>query len=297
LTSLTILTATYNRANKLENLYASLKAQTNSNFIWQIVDDGSTDCTKSLIKKIQNEAKFPIRYVYKQNGGRHTAINTGVELTETEMVFPVDSDDILSENAVETILEIVTRYKGNKKVGFFAFQRITEQGATMIKLRQEEFIANYIDYRIKGNLPGDMAEVFYTEVLKMNPFPVFENERFLSEDVCWIEIAKMWDTVFIKKPIYVCQYLEDGLTRTDKQIKFASPKGSVLRGKQLMYSRCGLMVNIKGSIIYNCYIQEIKEELPPLIRLTNKREKLLVIITKPIGYYYNFKWKKLDYTK
>ncbi len=41
--SLTILTPTYNRAYTLSKLYESLLAQTNKNFIWMVIDDGSTD--------------------------------------------------------------------------------------------------------------------------------------------------------------------------------------------------------------------------------------------------------------
>ena len=53
----TIFTATFNREKLLSRLYNSLCSQTNKNFIWLIVDDGSTDKTKEYIKEWINEKK------------------------------------------------------------------------------------------------------------------------------------------------------------------------------------------------------------------------------------------------
>ncbi len=78
----TVFTPTYNRAHLLENLYNDLKAQTYdfNDFEWLIVDDGSSDSTKELVEKFISENKLNIRYIYKENGGKHTAINLGVKM-------------------------------------------------------------------------------------------------------------------------------------------------------------------------------------------------------------------------
>ena len=49
---ITVFTPTYNRAGLLPRLYKSLQEQTNKNFEWVIVDDGSTDNTKEVIENI-----------------------------------------------------------------------------------------------------------------------------------------------------------------------------------------------------------------------------------------------------
>ncbi|MDL0414398.1 glycosyltransferase family A protein, partial [Clostridioides difficile] len=91
----TVFTPTYNRAHLLENLYNDLKAQTYdfNDFEWLIVDDGSSDSTKELVEKFISENKLNIRYIYKENGGKHTAINLGVKNADGELFFIVDSDD------------------------------------------------------------------------------------------------------------------------------------------------------------------------------------------------------------
>ena len=66
--TLTIFTPTYNRGDILGNAYKSLKKQTNQDFIWLIVDDGSTDKTEDIVEKWIEENTIEIRYIKKENG-------------------------------------------------------------------------------------------------------------------------------------------------------------------------------------------------------------------------------------
>ena len=103
---LTIFTPTYNRSHTLSRTYESLLAQDCKDFIWLIVDDGSTDDTKSLVEKWMSvDNGFEIQYIYKKNGGMHTAHNTAYENIKTELNVCIDSDDCMAENAVDLILK------------------------------------------------------------------------------------------------------------------------------------------------------------------------------------------------
>ena len=88
---LTVFTATYNRVGTLPRLYESLKRQTSMEFLWLIVDDGSTDETSDLISKYINESILHIEYVSQANKGQQNAINTGLEHLKTELFYKVDS--------------------------------------------------------------------------------------------------------------------------------------------------------------------------------------------------------------
>lgn len=102
---ITVFTPAYNRAHTLPRTYESLKKQGNKNFIWLIVDDGSTDNTKELVDKwISEEKGFTIQYIYKENGGMHTAHNIAYQNITTELNVCIDSDDCLAENAIDKIL-------------------------------------------------------------------------------------------------------------------------------------------------------------------------------------------------
>ena len=103
---ITVFTPAYNRAHTLPRTYESLCQQNCKDFIWLIVDDGSIDNTVELIKEWQiKDNGFEIRYIYKENGGMHTAHNVAYENIDTELNVCIDSDDRLAENAVKKILE------------------------------------------------------------------------------------------------------------------------------------------------------------------------------------------------
>lgn len=289
---LTVLTPTYNRADKLQNLYMSLQNQTSKNFVWLIIDDGSTDGTEEIVRNFQHERSFQIQYIKKDNGGKHTALNVGICKCSTPLSIIVDSDDILLPNAVSIVERYYRKYKNNQKIAVYSFLRCYSNGTPIIKIDKDEFVSSYVQYRIKENHPGDMAEVFKSGILKKYPFPVFANEKFLSEDVVWIQMGLKYESVFINKPIYQCEYLPGGLTDNDKKMKFASPLGSMMRGSMLMKKECGIKANIKGAIIYNCYKHElINKPNYGKFNLTI-REKILCFIVWPLGKTFNTKWKQ-----
>ena len=103
---LTVFTPTYNRADTLLRTYESLCVQDCKDFIWLIIDDGSDDCTAQRIDSWKHkENGFEIQYIYKENGGMHTAHNTAYENIHTELNVCIDSDDKMAPNAVRKIKE------------------------------------------------------------------------------------------------------------------------------------------------------------------------------------------------
>ena len=101
---ITVFTPTYNRGYIIEKLYNSLVSQNYNEFEWLIVDDGSTDQTQELISNFITKGFIDIRYFKQENGGKHRAINKGVKLAKGELFFIVDSDDYLSNNALDRVL-------------------------------------------------------------------------------------------------------------------------------------------------------------------------------------------------
>lgn len=285
---ISVLTPTFNRESRLRILYNSLIEQKKQNFVWVVVDDGSTDNTAITIQNFIKEDIIPIIYIYKKNGGKHTAINLGVDNINTLLTIIVDSDDCLLPYATQIIEDSFYKYKNFENIAFFAFQRCNKDGNKLVELASQETKGNYIDLRIKGRVYGDMAEVFYTKVLIENKFPTFPNEKFLSEDVLWIEISKQYDAVFIDESIYECEYLEDGLTDNDKIMKINSPLGSMLRGKQLMYKKCGIINMFKGIIIYDCYKSFAKCEIPECLKLNKIYLRILCKLLWPFGKIYQW---------
>ena len=234
----TVFTPTYNRAYLLSNLYNSLIKQSNKNFEWIIIDDGSTDDTEELISKYIKEKKINIIYKKVDNGGKHRAINKGIKIANGKVFAIVDSDDQLTFNAIEKLYEWFSNLKEDKKYCGVAGNRGYRNG----KIIGSTFSGNVISCsaieRNKYNIKGDKFEVYYTNVLKKYPFPEFEGEKFLSEIIVWTRMAK--DGYIIEwhnDIIYLCEYLNDGLTTNNYKLLRNNPKGYALRIKeQVLYA-------------------------------------------------------------
>lgn len=229
---ITILTPSYNRAHTLPALYESLLKQDTDVFEWLVVDDGSTDATRKLVEGWQGEGKISIRYLHKQNGGKHTALNEGIRLIESELTFIVDSDDWLPENAVEIILQYHEKYREMEGLCGYSFLRFYPDGKVNDAFYpQDEWIDTYINARINAGIAGDKAEVFFTDVLRQYPFPVYEGEKFVPEDLIWVQMSGPYKMVHINRCVYISDYLEGGLTCSGKRMKIHSPKAMTERAR------------------------------------------------------------------
>ena len=251
----TVLTPTFNRGGSLNNLYQSLQKQTIKDFEWLLVDDGSTDDTKNIAEEMRKKAEFPMRYIYKENGGKHTALNVGVKQITSELTFIVDSDDTLVPDAIETILQYHKKYKERKDLCGYSFLRRFPDGKINGKpFEPDEKVGTYIECRINADdTQADKAEVFYTRCLKEFPFPEYRNEKFLGEDLVWIRMAMKYQMVHINRAIYVGNYLEDGLTKNRRKNNIRSPYGCMERAKEFMRPELKLKYRLKGSVQYLVY--------------------------------------------
>ena len=101
---LTVFTPTFNRRHTLPRTYESLLRQSCKDFIWLIVDDGSSDGTGGMVAEWINDGKMDIKYIYQDNQGMHGAHNTAYRNIETELNVCIDSDDYMPEDAVEKII-------------------------------------------------------------------------------------------------------------------------------------------------------------------------------------------------
>jgi len=252
---LTILTPTFNRKKRLMDLYGSLFSQTDKDFTWLVVDDGSNDNTEAMIAGLASEAPFPIRYIYKENGGKHTALNVGVSAIESELTFIVDSDDILDEEAVAVIRRYHEQYRHEAMLCGYAFLRRYPDGKINGKqFKPDEKLAFYIDERINGHdTQADKAEVFFTECLKEFPFPEYPGEKFLGEDMVWIRMSLKYKMLHVNKAIYIGNYLPDGLTHNRRRLNIVSPIGCMQRGREYMRRELKLRYRIKGGLQYVIY--------------------------------------------
>lgn len=225
--TLTVFTPTYNRAHTLPVLYESLKRQSSKDFVWLIVDDGSTDNTEDLVRGWIKEGLVIISYDKQQNGGKMKAHNRGAELCETELFVCVDSDDFLTDNAVSAIILKWKDIRNKRSLsGIIAYKAIKNQNGEYKVVCRFPYLRDaklYLLYQDGFN--GDTTIIFRTEVLKQFQFPIFEDENFISETIMYNQMDRRYDWALMDEALTLCEYMPDGYTQNSKALYNRNPKG------------------------------------------------------------------------
>lgn len=221
---LTIFTPTYNRANKLENVYNSLKNQISSEYEWLIVDDGSIDNTKKIVEKFINDYLLNVRYIKKDNGGKHTAHNLAVDEAKGKYFMCLDSDDFLKENTINSLLEKLKICKKNE--GIISYKENQNQHMLSDYFPNKSTIDCIYDLEMKYNCKGEFVFIFPTSVLKKNKFPIYKDEKFITEAVLYDKLK--CSMILYPHVIQVCEYQTNGLSNNLNRIMKKNPSGYCL---------------------------------------------------------------------
>ncbi len=249
--TITVFTPAYNRAYIIKALYDSLCRQTDEDFEWLVVNDGSSDNTEELIQEFIRENKITIRYFSQENSGKHIAINKGVTEAEGELFFIVDSDDYLTDDAVETLKKLYSEIKDDERYAGVSGTRITPKGKRIGgDLPFETKDCSIIEFSCIHGYAGDMAEAYKITVLRQFPFPHIEGERFCPESLVWNRIGQKYQLHYANKGIYVCEYLTDGLTASIVRIRMKSPKLATLFYTEQIKLDIPFKIKIRAAINY-----------------------------------------------
>jgi len=208
----TVFTPTYNRAHTLPRVYDSLKNQTYKNFEWLIVDDGSTDETESLVTRWIKEGLVPIRYFYKENGGKHTAMNLGIAKARGLFFLTLDSDDGCLPRALERFRYYWKTIPPQDRGHFSAVTGLCVNqfnrpvgGRFPTDIFDSEYLSNLYIHKIGGEKWGFQR----TAVMKEFPFPEpSEKLSYVPEGIVWGAIARKYKTRYVNE--YLRVYYDAG---------------------------------------------------------------------------------------
>ncbi len=287
----TIFTPTYNRARLLKRLYESLKEQSDKDFEWIIVDDGSKDNTKEVVQGFIKEKIIPIKYLKKENEGKHIAINVGCDMAEGELFFIVDSDDYIPKEAIEEVKRDWKKYRNNTGIAGLVYLKAWKNGNLMgRKFEKDEFISNHVKEYNKGGVWGEKLKILRTEIFRKNKFPKYENEKYVGEHVLWIQVSRKYDLVYINKVLYIAEYLEDGLTMAGRKLRIENPLGGIKGAQVLMQKDMCLKLRIKNNLLYSAYSFFAEKSIKEIYK--GAVEKSLLTLELPFGYVLYRYWKK-----
>ncbi|NYT35671.1 glycosyltransferase family 2 protein [Allopusillimonas soli] len=211
-----IVTPTYNRAHTLERVYHSLREQSFQDFEWVIVDDGSTDNTRAMVMGWQQEASFPIHYMWQNNQHKKTAFNRGVRKASGELVVALDSDDSLDANALYSMATAWGEIPPNERDRYVAITGLCARPDGSIvgdMFPADVFDATSLDMTFKYHVRGEKFGCLRTDVLRRFPFPE-EIAGFVPESLVWRAIARAgYLTRFVNQVFRVYYDSADSISR------------------------------------------------------------------------------------
>ena len=285
---LTVFTPAYNRAHTLPRTYESLLKQDCKNFVWLIVDDGSSDNTAELVRNWQEQDNgFEIRYLYKENGGMHTAHNAAYENIDTELNVCIDSDDCLAEGAVRKILSKWAEVKDRGYAGLIGLD--ADLNGNLIG---KGFPEGMTDTTLSGYYAaggaGDKKLVYRTDIINQYPpYPVFEGEKYVALAYKYRLIDQEYKLAVLDDVLCNVEYQADGSSGTMWKQYIRNPKGFAFWRKVCMrYPESSKRLVV--DCIHYCSSSILSKNKRYLVE---SPKKLLTLLCSPLG------WALLKYTK
>lgn len=281
---LTVFTPTYNRVGLLGRCYESMKRQTDKNFIWMIIDDGSTDNTSEEVSTWINEtSEFEIRYIYKENGGLHTAYNSAIEAITTPLCVCIDSDDYMPEDAVEKILSYWHKEGSDKYAGIVGLDFDTDNNCIGDYLPNRHTV-NLIDLLV-GKYPinnGDRTNVVRTELYKkFAPMKSFPGEKYFNPHYMHLQISREYDFLVLNENLRYVDYQPGGMTDSILRQYRNSPNSfAEIRRLYLSFPGTSFRFRMRHSIhlVSSCLLAG-----KPLGPFINIRQPWIVVLAYPMG--------------
>ena len=275
---LTIFTPTYNRAKFLPKCYESLLKQTNQDFIWQIVDDGSSDGTEALIQSYINEGRIEIEYFWQENGGKASAINRSLEKTTTPFWLCLDSDDYLFSTAVDQLLSACEDIKDDNSIcGVFAVR--SDSSGRPMKGRDVPDNVEYatqLEIRYHYCVKPEYVQAYKTAVINKYRFPQYEGEKFVTESWMQDQIDQEYKFKVIHGAIMACEYLPDGLTKNYYRLIKKNPRGFLVFYAQRIDLCKRLKPRIVAAMFYNAIYDLLGDK-----RYAKKKHWLISVTALP----------------
>jgi glycosyltransferase involved in cell wall biosynthesis len=282
---ITVFTPTYNRAYCLGQVYNSLLNQTNKDFKWLIIDDGSTDDTRELVGTWIKEHKIGIEYIYQENQGMHGAHNTAYKYINTELNICIDSDDYMPDDAIAFILEKWKEVRDQQNLAGIVGLDIDKKGNVIGTKMPEDLFSTTLSRLYQIHLvKGDKKLVYRSDITNKYPeYPLFNGENFVPLDYKYLLIDQDYELAILNKPLVVVEYQQDGSTKNILQQYRRNPRGFAFsRLSRIKYGltfqeRSKNMIHLISSAIFSKDFSLIKKHIG-----------ILFFLCFPFGVFLNF---------
>lgn len=205
---LTIFTPTYNRAHTLPDVYRSLLEQTDKDFVWLIVDDGSTDGTAALVSGWLAEGLLKIEYVVQENAGKHFAYNRALEIARSELFECLDSDDMLKPQCVERLKYHWRRLKAEGSTAnsiCFLLSR-SDGGKWNEDFAEDVFEAYFPEKLLDGTIRTDTWMAFDLEAARRFRYPEKWRRIYVPDAMMPYAVATLGKFRFVNERLGIYRF-------------------------------------------------------------------------------------------
>ena len=310
---ITVFTPTFNRKELLSRLYVLLQKQTFKDFLWLVIDDGSSDGTGDLVKEWISEELLDIKYIYKENGGKHKAFQIAYQICDTKYITDFDDDDIYFENCLEVFIDTWAEIEkfGLNNIGSIRALTIGSDGKVVgepgFNITGGYKDVNYLQYQFCGGIKFENVSCIRMDAYRKTNFFYFdefflgEKVSFVYEDVFWARFAKKYDSRYLFIPVREYYNSPISITRGTKNKKRtwlsrAYSMSLILNEFAYLYNDC-LFDFMKRHILYLTYVMAIGHNFTEgLNQLKSKRLRFISYFLYPLSkilsvYLTKFKYK------
>jgi glycosyltransferase involved in cell wall biosynthesis len=283
-TTLTIFTPTYNRAHTLPRLYQSLCRQTDKDFQWLVVDDGSTDDTRLLIDGYIKESIIPVDYIYKENGGLYTGYNAAYEHIDTELNVCIDSDDFIPDDAVAMIIDTWRARGSSKYAGIIGLDFYSDRDEPIAGYFPDGLSECYLlDLYIRNIHRGDSKQVMRTELVKqVAPQIGFPGEKNFNPIYMLLQVCDNYPLLVLNKNLCYVDYQQtDSMSANIFRQYVDSPRSfAKTRRLEMSLKRSTFRNNVRSAVHYvaECIIARDVDWLK------KSPHKMLTLLVAPFGF-------------
>lgn len=288
-----IVTSTYNRAQLLYRLFRTLVQQSNNDFIWIIIDDGSNDNTEYLVNSwLVGDIPFEIRYYKKENAGKSKALNYAFENNKDIDFFAIiDSDEQTLNNSVDIIRQKAKKYLNDLDVGAIFF-RYKNMNGSLLHLKRgksckdELILSRYQHDALYSKDDGCIG--YYKRTITLYRFPEYPFETYIGPTVLQMSMADQYKIAFTHEVVGIAEYQENGISRSGRRLRLKNPIGMMCYCLLLQSEKNKVYLSrIKYAIAAQAYYyiaKKTKRNIP-----SELKEKLNMIQKFPgmlLGYYW-----------
>ncbi len=242
--SITILTATYNRANLLPRLFESICVQTyeDEKIEWLIIDDGSEDETTTLVESFTLSANLPISYIKITHGGKHRALNEGFKHAKGDWIFIVDSDDWFNPRGLNFIQSAVTQAQ-NMGANIVQMALVVPKAQKQYLFtkpgRALTFAQRFVQEPIFDH------SIIFSKAMMRYRFPEFEGELFIAESALIYQMLNEKVYLFNDAAVFA-EYQPNGLSANMRRNRMQSSLGSCYIYQQKLQSNPSAKIYLRS---------------------------------------------------